>query len=63
VALAATGLIFGIAPVIVGLLPLGWGAFTWLSSANDELAATQAEAEADIDAVESAPRDTAQPAR
>jgi hypothetical protein len=41
VALAALGLVFGLAPVIVGLLPLGWGALTWLESANEELAATQ----------------------
>jgi uncharacterized membrane protein YfcA len=59
VALAATGLVFGIAPVIVGLLPLGWGAFTWLSSASDELRATEAEAAAD----EPAAPDTAAPAR
>ncbi|MFL5768669.1 MAG: hypothetical protein ACJ765_01170 [Chloroflexota bacterium] len=43
VALAATGLVFGLAPIVVGLLPLGWGAWTWLSSAGDELAATAAD--------------------
>ena len=40
VALAATGLVFGLAPVVVGLLPLGWGAWTWLTAARDELSAT-----------------------
>jgi hypothetical protein len=43
VALAATGLIFGLAPVIVGALPLGWGAWQWLTSAGDELIATEEE--------------------
>jgi hypothetical protein len=41
VAAAATGLIFGLAPVLVGLLPLGWGAWTWLHGAGDELVATE----------------------
>jgi hypothetical protein len=36
-AIAATGLIFGPAPVIVGLLPLAWGAWAWLSGARAEL--------------------------
>ena len=58
VALAATGLVFGLAPVIVALLPLGWGAFTWLSSANDELTATEEDGAADA-----AAPDTAAPAR
>jgi hypothetical protein len=35
--IAATGTIFGVALVAVGLLPLAWGAWTWLSSARDEL--------------------------
>jgi hypothetical protein len=43
VALAATGLVFGLAPVIVGALPLGWGAWAWLSSAGDELGAVEAD--------------------
>jgi hypothetical protein len=48
IALASTGLVFGLAPVIVGALPLGWGAWTWLTSANEELEATEADdAEAD----------------
>jgi hypothetical protein len=59
VALAATGLVFGIAPVVVGLLPLAWGAFAWLSSANDELAATETEG----DTAEAAAPDTVAPAR
>lgn len=34
---AATGLIFGPAPVLVGILPFAWGAWTWLRGASDEL--------------------------
>ncbi len=49
-AMAATGPIFGLAPVIVGLLPFAWGAWTWLSGAREELDA----AESDIDAAEAA---------
>ena len=41
VAVAATGLIFGPAPVIVGILPVLWGAWNWLLAAGDELAATR----------------------
>ena len=41
VAIAATGLIFGPAPVIVGLLPLAWGAWAWLSAARAELDAQE----------------------
>jgi hypothetical protein len=41
VALVALGLVFGLAPLIVGLLPLGWGAWQWLTSAADELIATE----------------------
>ncbi|MDQ6793506.1 MAG: hypothetical protein M3067_01560 [Chloroflexota bacterium] len=37
VAVAATGLIFGVAPVLLGLLPLAWGASRWLSAARAEL--------------------------
>jgi hypothetical protein len=37
VAVAATGLIFGPAPVAVGVLPLAWGAWAWLSGARAEL--------------------------
>ena len=39
-ALAATGLVFGLAPVIVGVLPLAWGAWRWLTAAGDEFGAT-----------------------
>jgi hypothetical protein len=41
VAIAATGLIFGLAPVIVGVLPLAWGAWAWLSGARAELDAQE----------------------
>jgi hypothetical protein len=47
VALAATGLVFGLAPVVVGVLPLAWGAWTWLTAAGDELIATAGEGELD----------------
>ena len=36
-AIAATGLIFGFAPVLVGALPVAWGAWAWLSGARAEL--------------------------
>jgi hypothetical protein len=39
-AVAATGAIFGPAPVVVGVLPLAWGAWAWLQGASEELAAT-----------------------
>jgi hypothetical protein len=41
VAVAATGLIFGLAPVAVGLLPFAWGAWAWLSGARSELDAQE----------------------
>jgi hypothetical protein len=41
VAVAATGLIFGPAPVAVGVLPLAWGAWAWLSGARAELDAQE----------------------
>jgi hypothetical protein len=64
VALAALGLVFGLAPVIVGLLPLGWGAYTWLASANEELEATEADDDAEAaDAVDPVAPETAAPAR
>jgi len=37
VAVAATGVVFGPAPVVLGLLPLAWGARSWLSAARAEL--------------------------
>ena len=46
--IAATGAIFGLAPVLLGLLPLGWGAWAWLTGAREELEAM----EADVHAVE-----------
>lgn len=46
-AIAATGLIFGPAPVLVGLLPFAWGAWTWLSGASAELDATEADSTVD----------------
>jgi hypothetical protein len=41
VAVAATALIFGPAPLIVGALPVGWGATSWLRAARAELEATE----------------------
>ena len=41
VAIAVTGAIFGPAPVVVGVLPLAWGAWTWLRGASAEFAATE----------------------
>jgi NADH:ubiquinone reductase (H+-translocating) len=40
-ALMTTGLIFGLAPVVVGLVPFAWGGLVWLRSARDELWTTQ----------------------
>ena len=42
-ATAATGLIFGPAPVVVGLLPFLWGSIAWLRGAGEELEATEAD--------------------
>jgi hypothetical protein len=42
VALVATGAIFGVAPIALGVVPLVWGALIWLGSAADELDATRA---------------------
>jgi NADH dehydrogenase len=41
-ALMTTGLVFGIAPVVVGIVPFVWGALVWLRSARDELWTTVA---------------------
>ena len=43
VALALTAVVFGPWLLVAGIVPLGWGAWTWLAGARDELAATVAE--------------------
>jgi hypothetical protein len=43
VATVATSVIFGPAPLIVGVLPVAWGARSWLTSVGAELDATEAE--------------------
>lgn len=43
IATAATSIVFGPAPLIVGLLPTAWGAWSWLTSAREELDATDRE--------------------
>jgi hypothetical protein len=48
VAVAATGLIFGPAPLIVGALPVAWGASSWLSAARAELDATEHDMDREI---------------
>jgi hypothetical protein len=40
VSAAAIGVIFGLAPVGVGLQPFLWGAIAWLRGASDEFDAT-----------------------
>jgi hypothetical protein len=40
IALAITAVVFGPWLIVAGLLPLTWGAWTWLSGARDELDAT-----------------------
>ena len=35
--------VFGPAPLIVGILPIAWGAWSWLGSARAELEATEAD--------------------
>ena len=42
VALSLTAVVFGPWLVIAGIVPLGWGAWTWLRGARDELDATAA---------------------
>jgi hypothetical protein len=39
IALMALATIFGPAPLVVGLLPFAWGAWTWLAGARAELEA------------------------
>ena len=48
VAIASTGAIFGPAPVVVGLLPLAWGAWAWLRGASDELSAMDAARDTEV---------------
>jgi hypothetical protein len=48
VAIASTASIFGPAPLVVGLLPLGWGAWAWLRGASDELQATDSVPAAEV---------------
>jgi hypothetical protein len=43
VAVAATAVVFGPAPLIVGALPSAWGAWSWLGAVREELRATEAE--------------------
>jgi hypothetical protein len=43
-ATAATSVVFGPAPLIVGILPIAWGAWSWLGSARAELEATETDA-------------------
>ena len=63
VAIAATGVIFGPAPVAVGLLPLAWGAWAWLSGARAELDAQELDDDALArSAAAPPPRATARPA-
>ena len=40
IALAITAVVFGPWLLVAGLLPMAWGAWTWLAAAGDELAAT-----------------------
>jgi hypothetical protein len=37
IALMSLAAIFGVAPLVVGLLPFAWGAWTWLGRAGAEL--------------------------
>jgi hypothetical protein len=41
IALAITAVVFGPWLLVAGLLPMAWGAWTWLAAARDELAATE----------------------
>lgn len=43
IALALTAVVFGVWLLVAGIVPLAWGAWTWLRGAQDELAATIAE--------------------
>ena len=45
VALALTAVVFGAWLLVAGVVPLAWGALTWLRGARDELAATVADDE------------------
>jgi hypothetical protein len=43
IALAATALVFGPAPLVVAVVPVAWGAREWLGRASAELDATEAD--------------------
>jgi hypothetical protein len=43
IALAITAVVFGPWLLVAGVVPLAWGAWTWLAGARDELTATVAE--------------------
>ena len=63
-AIASTGFVFGPAPVVVGVLPLAWGAWTWLARARSELDAEERHDQVVDDGVErGGPRPIATAAR
>jgi hypothetical protein len=43
VSVIVTGILFGPAPVVVGILPFAWGAWTWFRGASDEFRAVAAD--------------------
>ncbi len=43
IALGVTAVVFGPSLLVAGIVPLAWGAWTWLAGAGDELAATVAD--------------------
>jgi hypothetical protein len=47
-AMAATAVIFGLATLVAGVVPLAWGAWRWLRGAGDEWSATARTASADV---------------
>jgi uncharacterized membrane protein YfcA len=55
IATAATAVVFGPAPLIVGVLPIVWGAWSWLTSARAELDASQADTASAVERPDAAP--------
>jgi hypothetical protein len=55
IALALTAVVFGPWLLVAGIVPLAWGAWTWLAGAREELTATVADDASRLDGQHAAP--------